>query len=180
MRYTAIRQVFRGAADSKLAVRGQDRHPNRINFNVLSRRQPIQHSSNFGGPPKTVPSGRREKNKQPNLAFIRIELRAKSLHIVRIFPAAEELIRRKPGNGYQQHSGDDPFDLFTCHRINSTATCSASLWRAFGGTVRTEHAAVARLRFEQLFAICTFIEKDARVRRHLFRFLKAAFWARDL
>jgi hypothetical protein len=45
--------------------------------------------------------------------------------------------------------------------------------------IRTEHAAIARLRLQLGATARALVEKTAGIRRHAFRFLRAAMWARD-
>lgn len=52
--------------------------------------------------------------------------------------------------------------------------------RAFHRTVRTEDAAVARLRAQQRFAVGAFVEELTSVGRHRFKFSEAANGARQL
>lgn len=61
--------------------------------------------------------------------------------------------------------------------VTSATGCAFRLRRALGGTVRTKNTAIAGRRLEHLFAALAFVKENARIRRHRFDLLVAAFGA---
>lgn len=66
----------------------------------------------FRRPPEDSALRRATANQQTNLAFVRIKLGAKSIHVGRIRLATRELIRDQTGNGRQKNPCGDPNYLF--------------------------------------------------------------------
>ena len=106
-------------------------------------------------------SGRRKENKQSNLPLVVIELSSESIHVGGKLPAATELINDDSAKRQQRDDTDKPFNVSAFHIVTLTAVFPARFGRAFDGTVRAKNTAITGTRFQEFFAVRTFIVKNA-------------------